>query len=1157
MLLLKSEYQPTAAKNTTVQLLEKCVYNSPIMASSETFKERYANLNPAQKKAVDTIEGPVMVVAGPGSGKTEILSLRVANILAKTQARPNNILCLTFTDLAAINMRKRLVPLLGVDAYRVAIHTFHDFCVDVIGRFPDFFYGGATFRAADELVQIEVLEEIFKEMAYDNPLKSVHPEEGFVYLKDAESAISYLKKAGLTPAEFVKVLEHNEQSLDYLNPLLDEVFSARIGKEIVVRIEHLVKELKAKKEKPLPVPYWKTLKESVVDLLELALRQSELAEKPSSVFSDWKANRLEKNDNGKYFLKETERLEKMKGLAEIYRLYKTRLWDRGYYDFDDMILDVIGALEGSAALRAELQEQFQYVLVDEFQDTNDAQMRLLRNIVDAPINEGRPNLMVVGDDDQAIFKFQGAEISNILNFQRSYKDSTIVTMASNYRSTQNILDVAQHVIRKGEQRLEKLIPEMEKTLKAENKKMKEGMIVRKTLASSEEEYSYVASEAARLIESGVSPSEIAIIARKHWILESIVPHLHKAGVPIRYERQQNVLDEPHIHQIIQIARFAASVVRKNTAEADDLLPEILSYPFWKLSRLDVWTVSAQASGGEKVAWLETMRKSDNKRVSDIADFLMDLSVRSLYEPLEYIVDRIVGAHVRVTDESDEDEEISSPFDALPESTGNIFHSPFKQFYFSKERFEKNKGEYLTFLSSLRVFMRALREYRQGEMLKIEDLMSYVDVHKKNGLLVTDNSPYVSSLNSVQLLSAHKAKGLEFETVFVLSCEDSVWASRGISSKLPMPINLPIAPAGDDFDDKLRLFFVAITRAKRHLYLTASQKSDKGDESLQLQFLADVPVGLFNESAEVNGPERKPEIIDVLADSWRAIHNPPSTIEEKTLLGSLLENYQMSVTHLNNFLDVSKGGPQTFLELNLLRFPQAKTPAASYGTAVHATIERIYSHLRTQGNLPDKEKIIGFFDSALKKERLGDREYKEQFDRGSKSLGYFYDQKRETFSAEHKIEVNFKNQGVVIDGAHLSGKIDKIIDLGGGELEVHDYKTGKSVKDWKGAGDYEKIKLNNYARQLVFYKILVEQSRDFLGKYKVHSGVIEFVESANKHDLIDLSLTITQEMLERTAKLIGIVYRKIINLDFPDISKYPQTIEGNLAFEQDLLAEYSN
>ncbi|HAO64711.1 TPA: hypothetical protein DCQ44_01885 [Candidatus Taylorbacteria bacterium] len=1126
------------------------------MALSPAFKERYANLNPQQKKAVDTIEGPLMVVAGPGSGKTEILSLRVANILAKAQVRPGNILCLTFTESAAINMRKRLIPLLGIDAYRVSIHTFHNFCVDVIGRYPDFFYGGATFSAADELVQVEVLEEIFKEMSYDDPLKSVHPEEGYVYLKDTQFAMSNLKKAGLTPGEFLKILEHNEGFFANVNPLLDEVFSARIGKEVIPKVEQLVQDLKQKKEKALPVPYWKTLKESLVDSLELALHEAEAAEKPSTIFSEWKAKHLEKNGEGKSELKETSRLKKMKSLAEVYHQYKQRLFDRGYYDFDDMILDVIGAAEKNDVLRAQLQEQFQYVLVDEFQDTNDAQVRLLRSIVDAPINEGRPNFMVVGDDDQAIYKFQGAEISNILNFQKSYTDSELVTMTSNYRSTQSILDVAQHVIRKGEKRLEKLIPKMVKTLKAENKKIEQGNIVQKTLASSEEEYSYVAGEIARLISHGAVPSEIAVIARKHWILEAIVPHLHKAGVPIRYERQQNVLDEPHIHQIIQIARFAATVARKETEEADNLLPEILSYPFWNLPRTSVWNVSVRANvgDGEKhLAWLEAMKKSEDGQVRKIAEFLMDISVRSLHEPLEYIVDRIIGAHVRVTDDA-EDEETSSPFDALPELPDGSFQSPFKQFYFSKKRFEKNKGEYLTFLSSLRVFMGALREYRQGEVLKIEDLVSYVDVHKKNGLLVTDNSPYVSALNAVQLLSAHKAKGLEFETVFVLSCEDSVWASRGMPSKLPMPMNLPIAPAGDDFDDKLRLFFVAITRAKRHLYLTASQKSDGGNESLPLQFISDVPAGFFQDPAQTEGSATKPEIIDVLADSWRAIHKPPTTIEEKSLLSVLLENYQMSVTHLNNFLDVTKGGPQSFLELNLLRFPQAKTSAASYGTAIHSAMERIYSHLRTQGSLSDLKKVLEFFTAALKKQRLGNRDFEEQLERGTKSLSLFFESKKDSFKPEHKIEVNFKNQGVVVNGAHLTGKIDKIVDLNNGEMEVYDYKTGKSVKDWKGSSEYEKIKLNNYARQLAFYKILVERSREFAEKYKVNRGVIEFIESADNKSLIDLPLALTDEMVERTEKLIEVVYNKIINLDFPDITKYPLTLKGIVEFEDDLLAE---
>ena len=127
----------------------------------DTFLERYKKLNTEQKKAVDSTDGPVMVIAGPGSGKTELLSLRVGNILKEGRAKASNILCLTFTETAARNMRERLETLIGADAYRVAIYTFHSFCTDIIGRYPEYFYTGTYVRPASDLLQSEFLEEIF------------------------------------------------------------------------------------------------------------------------------------------------------------------------------------------------------------------------------------------------------------------------------------------------------------------------------------------------------------------------------------------------------------------------------------------------------------------------------------------------------------------------------------------------------------------------------------------------------------------------------------------------------------------------------------------------------------------------------------------------------------------------------------------------------------------------------------------------------------------------------------------------------------------------------------------------------------------------------------------------------------------------------------
>src|SRR3989304_4452521 len=317
---------------------------------NEVFEERYRKLNEFQKKAVDTSEGPVMVVAGPGTGKTEILSLRVANILRKTETLPNKILCLTFTDSASVNMRKRLSGLIGRDAFRVSINTFHSFGVEVINNHPEFFYGGINFSPASDLAQIEILEGIFSELPHNNPLRKEVPDAGYAYLWQVQNAIGYIKKAGLTPEEFAQILEHNKRLLEYINTVL----------------------------------------------------------------------------------KDSLYLEKQFALSEIYREYQKRIRSNLYYDFDDMIIETIQSIENNKTLRYELQDRYEYILVDEFQDTNDAQMRLLRLITNPDERGKEPNIMVVGDDDQAVYKFQGAEISNILDFTKIYPDPVIVTITDNY-----------------------------------------------------------------------------------------------------------------------------------------------------------------------------------------------------------------------------------------------------------------------------------------------------------------------------------------------------------------------------------------------------------------------------------------------------------------------------------------------------------------------------------------------------------------------------------------------------------------------------------------------------------------------------------------------------------------------------------------------------
>ncbi len=1121
-----------------------------------TFEERYDKLNPEQRDAVDSISGPLLVVAGPGTGKTEILSLRVANIIRKTDTAPKNILCLTFTTSAAYNMRERLTQLIGREAYKVEINTFHSFGVDIISTYPEYFYKGMTFNPVDEVSQIEILEEILSDLPYDNDLGNLHPEGGYVYLKDIKSVIGELKKAGITPDEFREILLVNKKSLENLNPPIHTIFSQRVSKKLVDSIEDFVENLSpidlgdtiSFNLKSIPEVLQSSLKETLDNVVNLA---------KTTPLSDWKRDMTTKDDSGTQILKDTKYIEKLFSLADVYEKYQGLMYERRYYDFDDMILNAISGIEENNSLKYELQDRYEYILVDEFQDTNDAQMKLINQITTYDEPDRIPNIMAVGDDDQAIYKFQGAELSNILNFTDTYPETKIVTITSNYRSTQEILDVARHVIRQGNERLERKYSHIDKNITSAGENSGGGAIYCELLPTILHEYYWVASKVKELIKAGKSPSDIAVIARKHKNLEEIALLFNEFALPINYDRNNNVLEEPHVHQLIQICKFISSLCRKAMDEADELLPEIISYPFWGLKRNTIWEIAktAERSGKERIPWLDVMQEHEDEYIRQIADFFIYLGTLSSHETLERVLDEIMGASGDLVPDSEEDE-----VESKTEDNDQRFISKFKQYYFGKEQLKQNSINYLKFLSSLRAFVQAIRDHKKDQVLKVEDLLVFLELHEKNNLPVIDSSPFVNAHNSVSLMTVHKAKGQEFDTVFVINCQEQVWTKGGKGSNLPLPMNLPIAPAGDTEDDHLRLFYVAVTRAKNDLYLTSHEFTNNGKESSLLQFvIPPVDEDKANNQLIDNLTFKKPEADinelsqtqQVLTTSWESYHKLPIVYDESAIFEKIIEHYQLSVTHLNNFLNIERGGPQLFFEHNLLRFPQSKGLAGSFGSAVHQTLESIYKYVKKTNSLPTLEDVLEWFHKELQYERLSKKEFDFYSKKGTDALTLFYEKKINTFHKSHLSEFNFRNQGVVIDNAHLTGKIDKMVPLSDTEISVHDYKTGKPKANWKGSAPYEKSLLYNYQRQLIFYKILVENSKDFGDKYEVNRGMLEFVEPKNE-ELIDLPLEIKTEDVVRLTELIKIVYKKIRDLDFPDTSEYKQNLSGIIAFEDDLL-----
>jgi DNA helicase-2/ATP-dependent DNA helicase PcrA len=277
---------------------------------------------------------------------------------------------------------------------------------------------------------------------------------------------------------------------------------------------------------------------------------------------------------------------------------------------------------------------------------------------------------------------------------------------------------------------------------------------------------------------------------------------------------------------------------------------------------------------------------------------------------------------------------------------------------------------------------------------------------------------------------------------------------------------------------------------------------------------------------------------------------------KQLLTPMLQQYKLSATHLCTFLDVSRGGPQQFLLGNLLRFPQSMSPDASYGTAIHRTLQQAHAHLKSTGKRRPLEDFLSSFETNLSDANLTPRDFERYHKRGIDALQAFFDKKYDMFAGYTNAELGFAGQQSQLDEARLTGSLDAVrIDTETKQITVTDYKTGKGSSTWNGKTDYEKIKLHHYKQQLLFYKLLIEHSRDY-ENYEVTRGYIEFVEPTAKGNLLSLETDFDPQELARLRRLIHAVWQRIQNLDFPDVSAYSADYKGIVAFENNLLDEAS-
>lgn len=1083
------------------------------------FEKAYNHLNENQRAAVDYIDGPLLVIAGPGTGKTQLLSVRVANILKQTDANPENILCLTFTETGASNMRHRLADFIGPEAYKVQIQTYHAFGSYILQEHrPD------LNAAIDDLERFTLIRKIQANLSATDILRPDYFTQHII------SAISELKAAALTPEDLRKIVERNEidNGLIYsaISELLQQTKGLRYPKstakytEILEALQTFIDRADAKKTilgkvEPVANIYYRELAE--------ALLAEEQSEKPSSKLpGKWREKFFKKNKQGEYVFGDDIANKKLLSLANIMEQYQAHLDAEGLFDYDDMILNAINLLETNDEIRYNAQERFQYILLDEFQDTNDAQAKLVSLLTDNPSNEGRPNIMAVGDDDQAIYGFQGANTSNFFDFDAKYHPKQIF-LTKNYRSSEPILEFAHNVIEQGADRFCKSPSvNIDKHITAENPPEKTSIELR-AFKAYQSEYSYIASEIHRLMSEGVPGSKISIIAPKHKYLVSILPYLHAMNIPISYTRRDNILEDASVEETINSAKLVNVLASGDTRKADPYCFRALSLPYWNLKNATIVTLLHDARANRQSIFETIYANKDEedaevKKLHEFADFYMELAKKAADHSAESILAPICTTIINGRD----DIVLYSKLNTLREIIGK-------------------------------------KSARGNHKFTIADFCNYIDAYNAAELQITDSSPYSESDEAVVLQTVHSSKGLEYEAVFLIAADNKNWSDAGGNRDLiKLPRNLAfVRHTGDTADEKIRVFFVAITRAKAKLYLTYSLSDFAGHEADRLKYL-DIREATDDKSGdkihvskiipepfncELPGEAEELTTEDFAPNRWFDSYVPNDEVK-KNLLKPYVEHYKLTPTGLNTFIDLRYSGPDAFLRRYIIGEPSEANFSADYGTLIHDVMDEFNKEQLSN------EAALERFKQKANDADADDKTKQDLLERGEHELMRFLEERGDYLRGiKAESERNFSSEGIVLGEVPLTGKIDRIeIDEENKTITVADYKTGTPKSKW-GTSD----STFNYKIQLYFYKFLIENCRAYQN-YKVTKGRIDYIPADSDGDIVPLELIFKDTEAEQIKKLIQVVYKHIKSLDFPDTAEANKASNPTMAFFEQLLDE---
>lgn len=1024
------------------------------------FETEYKKLNPQQQEAVNTIEGPVMVIAGAGTGKTQTIAIRIGKILQETQINPNNILCLTFTENAALNMRERLLDLIGSSSYNVRIATFHAFCNSIIKDHPEYFLKSTVeSEAVDDITQIEIIRSLIDNLPGSSPLKNLNYT--YFYQKEIISTLSTLKKENISPARFNELLKNAANFVTEAYPLVDKLQSIRATPKVAPEITGLISELISNtKIDPLylvRLKYFLTLYESE------ACSLSELKKNVKDFIENLNNN-----------------LPKLRDLSILYDSYQKALTSRGLYDYEDMILWVITILQTHNELLSQYQELYQYILVDEFQDTNSAQMEILNLLTQ---NQSRPNLFVVGDDDQSIYRFQGASVENVYSFYQKYqKNLKLVVLKNNYRSHQLILDSSQDVVNHNQSRITQYISHLDKSLQSTSSYDADPINLFVANSVVEENY-WITSKIKKLVDSGVSPKDIAILYRNNADINDLLPHLTQKKLSYLRSDSVDVLASFEIQQLLTLLKYLA-----NPSDST-LLFHVLSYNFIHLNSRELYQLFHLVSK-EKSSLSDLIfnQKLINKTFSKV--FAKNLNTFSL----------------RVT-------KIQKLSQNLP--ADELFNLIIRKFKYLPYILKNGN---LSLLKQLNTLYSHLKKSLLIEKTDLFTWVKKIDLLLENDLPL-NSSPLISQIDqSLRLMTVHKAKGLEFDHVFLIKVLSGKWDSSSSRSLIKLPpgiLRYDITASSSEEEDR-RLFYVALTRAKKQVYLSYSRFNDSRREQLASRFISEI------------NPKRLEKIssdVDIEKKALSTLFTPQKPRLQSVDLSSYLQNYlatqyRFNITHLNSYLKC----PLCFFFKTILRLPYPKTKSLSFGTSVHGSLAYLTQIYKKENRLIPLDKLLSIFDINLKRENLSKNDYQDLLTHGHQVLTDYYEHYKNDFNGHCLTEHDFKLYNVRFEDIPLTGKIDKIEFLSGNSVNVVDYKTGKPDSKYE-----ELSSEGDYFRQLVFYKLLCSEAKAFT--HEVVSGTIDFIEKNNKNLFVRKNYSLTAEDVTKLKSQIKEVFSKIKSLDF--------------------------